>query len=175
MKRLLIAVAAAAAFTTPSQATVLPYPTAVIVLEPAALPRGTRARFDRLIQRLEWDDQLAPVPPQIATAPVVGCARLVPTQREACVRRILSRPGTQPMVTAHVAVILEAAPGGKVRMTCIGPGKAMRYPSAQRGKLIDLGRALSNDRAVNAIPRRDATECLTVAGEERYPPPPRPS
>jgi len=173
VRRPLLALAAAAALAGPAldaSASAMPPPTHVIVLRPAALPAATLARFERLVDGLEADRYLDRNPATIPTAPLAGCARLAAAQREPCVRRTLSRPHGGPI--QHVAVILEAAPGGRVRMTCIGPGKAMRHVRAQTRVLIDLHKGVSPDRAVNRLVRRDAAGCIIAAVEETYGPAP---
>jgi len=166
MKRLLTALAAAAALVGPAHALPPMQPHASpILVAVGRLPAPAFARAGELVRLTETRKGMFLIdPPRIAVAPVQACARR-PNPR-ACLRPILLKgPRGEPSVPIQVAVLVQPARGGLVRMTCIGAGRKAA-DAARQSVLIDLDKALSGDAAVSDKPLDDASWCVFRAMNE---------
>jgi hypothetical protein len=165
MKRLLVtlatlALAAPAAALPPLQPHAAP-----IVLGVGGAPPLLSARTDRALRAAsERKGMFLLDPPSIPMAPVRACAgRANP---RACLRPpLLAAPRGDPTVPIHVAVLVQPAPGGLVRVSCIGAGKAPEE-AARQSLLLNLNKALSTNPADHDKPLDDLSWCVFHAMNE---------
>lgn len=161
MKRLLAALSATALLAAPAAALVPPLPVAVIVVERPAVPSGAGTKLEQLIEALQDEGEFTPVRSYVATKKVKACGRAA--AYTFCIRRLLSKP-RDPPVPVHVAIVLERAMRGQVRMSCLGPGHTPRHPGVQ-SVWIDLDAALKEPR--RGPNRSRANGCIMAAVAER--------
>lgn len=165
MKRVLAALAVLAVASPAVALPPLQPHAAPIVLGVAGAPAPLVAQAEAAVQAASHRKGMFLLdPPGISLTAIRACAGRADPR--ACLRPpLLAAPRGEPTVPVHVAVLVQPARRGLVRLTCIGAGKKPR-DAAHQSILVDLQKALSSDAAVNDAPLGAISWCVFDAMNE---------